>query len=59
LRRNKFGLQMSAQGQSLPKFDVRVRSAFHPIATKSRTFRHFGFGPISLKKSAVAEVDIR
>jgi len=20
-------------------------SAFHPIATKSRTFRHFGFGP--------------
>ena len=24
-------------GQSLPKFDVRVRSAFHPIATKSQT----------------------
>ena len=25
--------------------DVRVVSAFHPIATKSRTSRHFGFGP--------------
>src|SRR5208283_2362511 len=30
-----------------PKFDVRVASAFHPIATKSRAFRHFGFGPFS------------
>ena len=36
---------MTEMGQSLPKFDVCVTSAFHPIATKSRTFRHFGFGP--------------
>ena len=33
-------------GQSLHFCDVRVTSAFHPIAAKSRTFRHFGFGPI-------------
>ena len=32
-------------GQSLPKFDVRVRSAFHPIASKSPTSGHFGSGP--------------
>ena len=38
---------MSAAGQFVPKFDVRVRSAFHPIPTKSRTSRRFGFGPLS------------
>ena len=34
----------SVMGQSQPKFDVRVVSALHPIATKSQTSRHFGFG---------------
>ena len=33
---------MTEMGQSLPKFDVRVTSAFDPIATKSLTFQHFG-----------------
>jgi hypothetical protein len=42
---------MTALGQFLPNFDVRLRSAFHPIATKSRTSRHFGSGPILLQKS--------
>jgi hypothetical protein len=32
-------------GQTLHFCDVRVVSAFHPIATKSRASRHFGFGP--------------
>jgi hypothetical protein len=35
---------MSAMAQFLPKFDVRVRSAFHPIATESQASQHFGFG---------------
>jgi hypothetical protein len=35
-------------GQTLHFCDVRVVSAFHPIATKSRTFRHFGCGPLKL-----------
>ena len=36
---------MSDVGQFAPKTDVRVTSAFHPTAIKSRTSRHFGFGP--------------
>ena len=36
---------MSLTGHPPPNFDVRVRSAFHLIATKSRTSRHFGFEP--------------
>jgi hypothetical protein len=36
----------SAQGQPLHFCDVRDASAFHPIATKSRTSRHFRFGPV-------------
>ena len=28
-----------------------AHSAFHPIATKLRTTRNFGFGPIVLQKS--------
>jgi hypothetical protein len=31
---------MSQMGQTLPKLDVRFVSAFHPIATKSQTWRH-------------------
>jgi hypothetical protein len=37
--------ELSFEGHSLPKFDVRLKSALHPIAIKSRTSRHFGFGP--------------
>jgi hypothetical protein len=33
-----------ALGQSLHFGDVRAVSAIHPIATKSRASRHFGFG---------------
>jgi hypothetical protein len=46
LQRNEVRRKSVGLGQSLPKFDVRVMSAFHPIATKSRTSRHFGFGPL-------------
>jgi hypothetical protein len=35
-----------AMGQSVPKFDVRVMSAYPPITTKSRTSRKFGSGPL-------------
>jgi hypothetical protein len=35
----------SASGRTRSFGDVRVMSAFHPIATKSPTSRHFGFGP--------------
>ncbi len=40
----KITVPMSLSGRSLPKFDVCVTSAFRPIATKSRTFRHFVSG---------------
>jgi hypothetical protein len=36
---------IAEMGQTLHFCDVRVVSAFHPIATKSRTCRHVGFGP--------------
>jgi hypothetical protein len=32
-------------GQTRSSGNVRFMSASHPIATKSRTSRHFGFGP--------------
>jgi len=38
-------------GQTLHFGDVRAVSAFHPIATKSRTPRHFGFGPDSAART--------
>ena len=44
MHRSEILLLMSGWGQTLPKFDVRVRSAYVPTPTKSR---HFGFGPIS------------
>jgi hypothetical protein len=37
LRRRNMRKRMSALGQYLPKLDVRVRSAFPLITTKSRT----------------------
>jgi|SRR5690348_3512993 hypothetical protein len=37
---------MSAMGQYLPKADVRVRSAFPLITTKSRTSHYVGEGPV-------------
>ena len=43
---------MSVQGQSLHFGDVRVVSAIHLIATKSRASRHFGFGPATDGKFA-------
>ena len=48
VHREKMVCQMAEMGQSLHFCDVRVVSAFHPIATKSRTSRHFGFGPEQL-----------
>jgi hypothetical protein len=36
---------MSVRRQKLHIHGVRVVSAFPPIAIKSRTSRHFGFGP--------------
>jgi hypothetical protein len=39
--------EMTALGQTRSSGDVRVTSAFHPIATKSRTSRHFGIGPLA------------
>ena len=39
--------------------DVRVVAAFHPIATKSRTSRHFGFGPGAHSCTAATSISIR
>jgi hypothetical protein len=36
---------VTAPGQSLRFFDVPIVSLFTRSATKSRTSRHFGFGP--------------
>jgi hypothetical protein len=44
---------IAEMGQTLHFCDVRVVSAFHPIATKSRTSRHFGFGPMNETARAV------
>ena len=41
-----------AVGQTRSSGDVRIESAFHPIATKSRTSRQFGFGPLAGSRTA-------
>jgi hypothetical protein len=46
-RPQKKSFARSAVGQSLPKCDVRITSAFPPIATEWRTFRVGSFGPKS------------
>ena len=43
LQRKLSAAVRTASGQPLHFCDVRVMSAFHPIATKSRTSRHFAF----------------
>jgi hypothetical protein len=43
---------MSVAGHLRPIGDVRFQSAFHPIATKSRTSWHFGFGPTASFRTA-------
>jgi hypothetical protein len=56
---DKAGLPMSQSGQTRSSGDVRFMSAVHPIAAKSRTSRHFGFGPFSdqAQRSEVALFD--
>ena len=49
-------LAHSQMGQSLHFCDVRVVSAFHPIATKSRTSRQFGVRAIK-RQSAPQQKD--
>ena len=38
---------MSEMGQSLPKWALRATSAYPSTAAVWRTFRHFGFVPIT------------
>jgi len=45
-------------GQSLHFSDVRVESAYLPIAIAQRTSRGVGLGPIVLQKSKVAGLRI-
>jgi hypothetical protein len=51
--------QMSEVGHFLPKSDVRPMSDHLPITDTRRGAVNRRNGPILLKKSAVAEVDIR
>ena len=43
--RSHCGGEVTQWGQTLPKLGLRATSVFHPLATKSLAFRHFGFGP--------------